>query len=230
MSELYQNIDEDKNTNITKAITIEEVFTNISKQKDEQISTNFIEQNEITEQEGEEQEGEDQEGEEQEGDEQQDEEQEGEEQEGEEQEAEEQEEQEAEEQEEQEDDEQEDEEQEDEEQEDEEQEDDEQEGEEEQGEEQEGEENTDTNQNKGFIYLVSIDNDPVTYTYSRDNAEKIMWKYAKDLYHDYIPTYKVFYITQKTINSISIVGSYKFSLISYESTYHVIKYTKVYKH
>ena len=57
-----------------------------------------------------------------------------------------------------------------------------------------------------------------------------MWKYAKDLYHDYIPTDKVFYITQKTINSISIVGSYKFSIISYESTYHVIKYTKVYKY
>ena len=178
MSELYQNIDDDTKV---KAITIEEVFSNISKQKDEQVSTNFIE---VNEQEGDEQEGDEQEGDEQEGDEQ-----EGDEQEG-----------------------------------------DEQEGDEQDDEEQEDEENTDTNQNKGFIYLVSIDNNPVTYTYSRDDAEKIMWKYAKDLYHDYIPTDKVFYITQKTINSISIVGSYKFSIISYESTYHVIKYTKVYKY
>ena len=217
MSELYQNIDDDTKV---KAITIEEVFSNISKQKDEQVSTNFIE---VNEQEGDEQEGDEQEGDEQEGDEQEGDEQEGDEQEGDEQEGDKQE------GDEQEGDEQEGDEQEDDEQEDDEQEDEQQEEDQEE-ENQEDEENTDTNQNKGFIYLVSIDNNPVTYTYSRDDAEKIMWKYAKDLYHDYIPTDKVFYITQKTINSISIVGSYKFSIISYESTYHVIKYTKVYKY
>jgi len=195
MSELYENLDDDKNINLPET-TIQQISTNISKQEAKKISTSVILVNKEEEDEEETQEDEDEEDEDEED------------------------------QEKDEEDEEDEEEQEDEEEDEEEQEDEEDEEEEE---EEQQDENTDTNQNKGFVYLISIDDDPITYTYNRADAEKIMWKYAKDLYQDYMPTHKVFYITQKTLNSISIVGSYKFSIISYESTYNVIKYTKVYK-
>ena len=55
-----------------------------------------------------------------------------------------------------------------------------------------------------------------------------MWDIARLMYNDYIPTHRVYYITQKNDKTISIVGTERFFWVSYEKTYHTITYDKIY--
>ena len=66
------------------------------------------------------------------------------------------------------------------------------------------------------------------YKSTLSNTILKMWDIARVIYKDYIPTHRVFYITQKNDNTISIVGSERFFIVSYEKTYHTIRYDKIY--
>ena len=82
---------------------------------------------------------------------------------------------------------------------------------------------------ENVIYVISVDNKPINYVLTKRSAYNCIWDIARDMYIDYMPTHQVYYICENNEDQISITGRSKYMLVSYERTFHVIRYDKITK-
>ena len=86
------------------------------------------------------------------------------------------------------------------------------------------------NTNESYIYTVNVDGKNKFYCNTRENAIKKMWKYARNLQFDWMNLYNCYISENNNLDSkISIFGTQRNCLITYDRLLHNLKIEKIFK-
>lgn len=84
--------------------------------------------------------------------------------------------------------------------------------------------------NFNYIYSINLDGESKFYFNNRENAIKKMWKIARDLQFDWMNLYNCYICENNNKDSeISIFGTQKNCIITYDRRLHHLKVEKVFK-
>jgi len=81
-------------------------------------------------------------------------------------------------------------------------------------------------ENKMFVFVIMLDNNPIGFTYNIKDAQNIMFKKTEEIKNKFFLDYRVFIETK--FNKTIISGVHNFRICTYDEVLHVLKISKIY--